>query len=210
MKKIISVVSLLSLIFCSLVANPLDGNPLESFLPSFDSGNKNVIIDYEGKSEGRQIPQWVEFVIGGKGYGSGLEDFIPAVKGKQVFIAVGQDDKLSNAYIKSGINLGGQVFATAEKKAGNKLANEDSYTIPGSFSYFLPKIIDGLLDSGKLKSEEQCWLKYNKVDKKGNIIDTYYKSYSVWTLDSKLFDETIEGLLENAEEYFMKLFEKLK
>lgn len=205
MKKIISVVSLFSLIFCSLVANPL-----ESFLPSFASGNKNVIIDYEGKSEGRQLPQWVEFVIGGKGYGTGLEEYIPAVKDKQVFIAVGEDDELSNAYIKAGINLGGQVFATAEKKAGNKLAEEDSYTIPGSFSYFLPKVIDGLLSSGKLKSEEECWLKYNKVDKKGNIIDTYYKSYSVWTLDIELLDETIEGLLENAEEYFMKLYEKLK
>ncbi|MCR5188492.1 MAG: hypothetical protein K6C97_06110 [Treponema sp.] len=172
---------------------------------------KRQIADYQGATLGSEIPQWVKLVSEGQYGQKVLSKVMPDLEGRKVFVVTGRGDNLD--FVKSWVNLVDietEVSGALERVTGKVVTSklEGANSAAGS-EYSETEVNKALNDyrialqdvriSG-LEREAEYWTLIEVLDKKKNVVDSYYEYYTVWSMDQKVFNVQLEKALEHIDE----------
>lgn len=189
-------------LFMSCVTTRTSGSGIKGEKASVDTG-KRVLIDYQGATFGKEIPEWVVKIGEGQYSEEVLAPAMPGIEGKKVFVSVNRGKKLD--FVKQWtdlVDIETEVAGIMERIAGKSV----KANMIGSDDDDLQKTIDMYRNSltnvrlTGLQKIASYWLKINIVDNKKNVSDSFYEYYSVWGIDKNIFDNQLKEALKIIDE----------
>ncbi len=172
---------------------------------------KRQIADYQGATLGSEIPQWVKLVSEGQYGQKVLSKAMPDLEGRKVFVVTGRGDNLD--FVKSWVNLvdietevsgalervTGKVVTSKLEGANAAAGSEVSKTEVNKAINDYRIALQDVRISG-LERVAEYWTLVEVLDKKKNVVDSYYEYYTVWSMDQKVFNVQLNKALEHIDE----------
>lgn len=204
MKKSVFVIAVLfsAEILAGCATTKTSGSGIKGKEASVDTG-KRVLIDYQGATFGKEIPEWVVQIGEGQYSEEVLSQTMPGVKENKVFVSVNRGKNLD--FVKQWtdlVDIETEVAGIMERVAGKSV----EANMIGSDNDELQKTIDMYRKSltnvrlTGLQKIASYWIKINIVDNKKNVTDSFYEYYSVWGMDKKIFNDQLKESLKSIGE----------
>ena len=159
-----------------------------------------TIIDYKSSMFGSPIPEWVKYVTEGKV--NELPTVMPNLKNKKIFVAVERGDDLDfletwahNVGIKSQVAeiLESNIALAVETSLdGAQIKNKSSTT---KSVKALTEALTSITLTG-LQEESDFWIQTEKRDDNGDVVETIYEYYLVYSIDEDIFQSQLDQALE--------------
>lgn len=211
MKKLIYGITL-SLAFLSLSActtTKVAGSGMKGKTASVKTG-KRIIIDYQGATLGKEIPEWVELLVEGQYSQPVLKSVMPNLEGKKVFVTMGRGDNLDFVQTWSDlVEIETEVGGTLERVAGKAVeaemkgkASAQGKDVNATEMERIINMYRASLVNVRISGLERIasyWLETQVMDGK-KVQDDYYEYYAVWAMDEGLFDKQLKAAMAKIDE----------
>lgn len=210
MKKSIFIFAVLaSLVLGSCATTNTAGSGIKGKSATVKSG-KRIIVDYQGATLGKEIPQWVSLLIEGQYSQKVLSSVMPNLEGKKVFVTIGRGDNLDFVQNWSDlVDIETEVAGNLERVAGKAVESEmkgkssakgknaDPSEIEKAVNMYRASLVN-VRFSG-LERVASYWIETQVYNKK-EVSDDYFEYYAVWAMDEKLFDQQLKQAMNNIDE----------
>ena len=205
-----SVLFILSaVLFIGCATTKVSGSGIKGKTASIKTG-KRVIVDYQGATLGKEIPEWVELLVEGQYSQPVLKNVMPNLEDKKVFVTMGRGDNLEFVQTWSDlVDIETEVAGTLERVAGKAVEAEmkgrasakgkdvDATEMERLINMYRASLVN-VRFSG-LERIAGYWLETQVLEGK-NIIDDYYEYYAVWAMDEKLYDKQLKSAMSKIDE----------
>lgn len=171
---------------------------------------KREIVDYQGATLGKEIPEWVSLLVEGQYSQKVLSKAMPDLEGKKVFVTVGRGDNLD--FVKNWVDLVDvetEVAGTLERVAGKAVEAQMSGNAKASGKETDPTEVEKTLNMYRdslvnvrlsgLERTASYWTE-TQVYEKNNVVDDYFEYYAVWTMDEKIFERQLSAAMSKIGE----------
>lgn len=178
--------------------------------PLFIKKVDRVMVDHQGAVFETEIPKWVELIADGRQSQSELQSVLPNLDNKKLFVVVERGNNLD--FIKNWsdyVEIENQVSMSLCRNAvkiievaiGNKenLNNKDLNMYNISF-------LD--IDIKGLERITNYWIRF-KVTNGIIVQDDYYEYYTIWAMDSSVYEKQLQSALSKIEGASEELKSKL-
>lgn len=155
-----------------------------------DTTARPILFDYEGKAEGKEIPNWVIGVAGGD---TNSTIFPDNMQNKKIFATVTREKTLESAKSRAKTDILKEFYLVVERVLSDYAETRISSSTDTNKETNRSAYPSELPDS--LKKTYDFWTKINEVNDKNKIIDTYYEYYSVYTIDKDLWNKFLQSLI---------------
>ena len=172
--------------------------------------SKIEIVDYQGASFGKPIPEWVLLVSDGQYSSSVLSQAMPDVKGKKVFVTIAEGDNYE--FVKQWTDLVDvevQVGDTMQRVVGKAVSASETATAKETGKEADPTEVERKLNLYKeaistvevngLEKASSYWIEKRVTNDKKEIKDSF-EYYAVWTMDQKKFDTQLDAAMKNVKD----------
>lgn len=174
--------------------------------------SKVKIVDYQGATFGKEIPEWVVLVGEGNYSQSVLSKVMPDVDGKKVFVVMGQGDNLE--FVRQWTDLVDvevQVGDTMQRVVGKAVQAQMTGTNSQTGSTTEPSEIERRINMYKqavsavelngLEKTASYWIEKQVLgDKKNVVLRDVFEYYTVWTMDEERFDAQLDAAMKNVDD----------
>ena len=211
MKKIIlsTLCILTTAIFMSCATTKISGSGIKGKSASVKTG-KRVIVDYQGATLGKEIPEWVELLVEGQYSQPVLQKAMPNLENKKVFVTMGRGDNLEFVQTWSDlVDIETEVAGTLERVAGKAVESEmkgrasakgkevDATEMERLINMYRASLVN-VRFSG-LERIAGYWIETEVMDGK-TVTNDYYEYYAVWAMDEQLYDKQLKAAMAKIDE----------
>lgn len=169
-----------------------------------------TIVDYQGATLGKEIPEWVALLVEGQYSQKVLTTVMPGLDKKKVFVTIGRGDNLDFVRTWSDlVDIETEVASSLERVAGKAveagMTGNSQTTGNKSTPSELEKNISmyrQALSTVRFSGLERIasyWIQ-TQTTKKKEVVDEYFEYYSVWAMDEALFNSQLDAAMKNIEE----------
>lgn len=172
--------------------------------------SKIEIVDYQGASFGKEIPEWVMLVAEGQYSTNVLSKAMSDLKNKKVFVTLAQGDNLE--FVKQWTDLVDvevQVGDTmqrvvgkavsASEVAGGKEVGKDAQPTELERSLSMYKEAVSAVEVNGLEKVASYWIEKIVTDKNKNKIESF-EYYAVWAMDKDRYDRQIDAAMDSVQD----------
>ena len=211
MKKLIYTVTL-TLAFLALsscTTTKVAGSGIKGKSASVKTG-KRVIVDYQGATLGKEIPEWVELLVEGQYSQPVLKTVMPNLENKKVFVTMGRGDNLDFVQTWTDlVDIETEVAGSLERVAGKAVEAEmrgkasakgkdiDSTELERIINMYRASLVN-VRFSG-LERIASYWLETEVMDGK-KVQNDYFEYYAVWAMDENLFEKQLKSAMSKIDE----------
>jgi len=211
-KNIVASVMLilsLSLVFTSCRTTKVEGSGIHGQEAKVAKVQR-TLIDYQGATFGKEVPEWVMLVAEGQYDAKVLAPVMPGIEGKKVFVTIGRGDNLE--FVKNWTDLVDvevQVGDTIQRVVGKAVEAEMKGSRSSTGTTDDPSQIEQKVNMYKmavtavelngLEKTASYWALIRVTDADGESYKDYYEYYAVWTMDEKLFKTQLDAAMKNVD-----------
>ena len=212
MKKFTRVIGLLCacVVLASCASREVKGSGVKG--KEADMVKRNVkILDYQGSTFGKEVPQWVMLVAEGQYSSQVLKEVMPDVAGKKTFVTIGRGDNLEfvenwTDMVDVEVQVGDTIQRVVGKaveatmKGGNKEVADKSEPTEIERTMNMYKQAVSAVELNGLEKKASYWVKRRvyDIDDRNSFQDDY-EYYAVWAMDEKVFNRQLEAALQSVE-----------
>ena len=171
---------------------------------------KRVIVDYQGATLGKEIPEWVTLLVEGQYSQKVLSSVMPNLEHKKVFVTMGRGDNLDFVQTWTDlVDIETEVAGTLERVAGKVVEAEMNGKASASGKTVEPSEVDRTVNMYRaslvnvrisgLERVASYWIETQVKDGK-KVTDDYFEYYAVWAMDEKLFDKHLKEAMAKVDE----------
>ena len=195
--------------FSSCVTTKTSGSGIKGQSAKVKTG-KRVIVDYQGATLGKEIPEWVTLLVEGQYSQQILSKAMPNLEKKKVFVTMGRGDNLDFVQTWTDlVDIETEVAGTLERVAGKAVEAEmkgqtgsngkkvDASELNRVINMYRASLVN-VRFSG-LERVASYWIETQVKDGK-DLVGDYFEYYAVWAMDEKLFDNQLKQALSKVEE----------
>lgn len=211
MRKNIIIVSLLFsiLVLSGCATTTVAGSGIKGKGASVKTG-KRVIVDYQGATLGKEIPEWVALLIEGQYSQKILSSKMPNLENKKVFVTMGRGNNLDFVQTWNDlVDIETEVAGTLERVAGKAVEAEMKGKTSASGKEIKESEMQRYIDMYRaslvnvrisgLERVASYWIETQVFEGK-NVSEDYYEYFSVWAMDEKLFERQLKEAMSKVDE----------
>lgn len=199
---------ILGVTWCASTAK-IEGSGIKGKQASIKTG-KRVIVDYQGATFGKEIPEWVVLLAEGQYSQKILASKMPNLDGKKVFVTTGRGDNLDFVQTWSDlVDIETEVAGTLERVSGKAVEAEmkgrakskgnetDAAEMNRTINMYRASLVNVRISG--LERIASYWVETQVMDGK-KISDDYFEYYAVWAMDENLFDKQLKEAMSKIDE----------
>ena len=200
-------IAIFSLLSCA--TTKVSGSGIKGKSASVKTG-KRVIVDYQGATLGKEIPEWVELLVEGQYSQPVLKSVMPNLENKKVFVTMGRGDNLNFVQTWSDlVDIETEVAGTLERVAGKAVEAEMKGKASAKGKEVDPTELERIINMYRaslvnvrfsgLERIASYWLETEVMDGR-KVQNDYFEYYAVWAMDEKLFDNQLKSAMSKIDE----------
>ncbi|HAC32467.1 MAG TPA: hypothetical protein DCF70_07575 [Treponema sp.] len=208
MKKIILLICA-AMMMAGCTTTKTEGSGIKGKSASVKTG-KRVIVDYQGATLGKEVPDWVVQLVEGQYSQQVLSKVMPGLEGKKVFVTLGRGDNLDFVQNWSDlVDIETEVAGTLERVAGKACESAMNGQSKASGKQYEPSEITRTVNMYRaslvnvrlsgLEKIATYWLETQVIEDKKVTAD-YFEYYAVWAMDEKLFDMQLKQAMSKIDD----------
>ncbi|MBQ8014509.1 MAG: hypothetical protein IJ257_09010 [Treponema sp.] len=200
---------LISACFIGCATTKTSGSGIKGKSASVNTG-KRVIVDYQGATLGKEVPEWVALLVEGQYSQKVLSLVMPDLEHKKVFVTMGRGDNLDFVQTWTDlVDIETEVGGTLERVAGKAVEAEMKGRAAASGKQVEPSEMERLVNMYRaslvnvrfsgLERTASYWIETQVMDGK-KVAGDYFEYYAVWKMDEKLFDKQLKEAMTKIDE----------
>ena len=210
MKKVFLIVSVVAaLVLPGCKTTSVTGSGVKGKSAVVKTG-KRQIVDYQGATLGKEIPEWVILLAEGQYSQSILATVMPNLEGRKVFVTTGRGDNLDFVQRWSDlVDIETEVAGNIERVAGKAVEAEMKGLASAKGNKTNPTELDRTVNMYRaslvnvrfsgLERVASYWIETQVFEKK-EVVDDYYEYYAVWAMDENMFESQLKKAMESIDE----------
>ena len=210
-KSIIAVLVAAAVVMTGCKTTEVAGSKIKGKNLKVGTSTKRTMVNYQGSTFGRPIPEWVLQIADGQYDSSYLKKYMPEMEGKKAFVCIGRGENLDFVQQWTDlVDIEVQVGDTMQRVVGKKVQAAFSGSMSGSGSSYSSAELDKSLSMAKeavscvelngLEKNASYWVEIEAYNKKTKKTETYFEYYTVWTMTEKNYDLQIKNALKGVED----------
>lgn len=210
-KSLIAALIAAAVVLTGCKTTEVAGSKIKGNKVKVSSSTKRTMVNYQGSTFGRPIPEWVLQVADGQYDASYLKKYMPSMEGKKAFVCVGRGDNLDFVQQWTDlVDIEVSVGDTIQRVVGKKVEATMKGSQNGVGNAYNQTEVDKALSMTKeamscvelngLEKNAAYWVEIEAYNRKTKKTQNYFEYYTVWTMSEKNYETQIKQALKGIDD----------